>query len=215
MTGVEAGVFAVDFDKTTNTGTFDFGYVDTSKFTGTIAYAPLDVSSDFDSFWVVHFSGIEVNGSFWEFSYPVICDTGTSGSAIPQSVADQYFSMVPGATWNSDWNEYQFPCSETLPDFTFGIGSDARVTMPGEGLLAFSIDGGTTCLSNFGVSPDSQTSAFMFGQNLIGNLFLVFDFDNAQLGFASKASSGSSAGTGVASAPVPPPSAGSVSYQLQ
>jgi hypothetical protein len=47
--------------------------------------------------------------------------------------------------------------------------------------------------------------------DVIATMFMVFDFDNAQVGWGVKSTSGSSTGTGVSSAPSLPSSAGTVS----
>lgn len=171
-----------------------------------MAYAPLDVSSSSGGEWITEFSGFIVNGTFIIYSWPVILDTGTGGSGVPRTLADYYFSQVPGSTWNSAWNQYQYPCSESLPDLTIGIGAVTKFTLPGSGLAAFSLDG-TNCLSKLGVS---NSSPYFFAQNLMEELFIVFDFDNAQIGFGEKPKSGSSPGTGITSGASAPSNAGSV-----
>ncbi|KAK5991724.1 hypothetical protein PT974_07757 [Cladobotryum mycophilum] len=204
---LDAGVFTVEYDESSNAGVFEFGYVNPSKFTGDMAYAPLDTSSQSGGEWITSFSGFIANGTFWVYSWKVILDTGTGGSSVPRLLADYYFSQVPGHQWNADWNQYQYPCSEQLPDLIIGIGSDAKFTIPGHSLFALSLDG-TNCLSKLGVGDDG---VYMFGENLMETLFIVFDFDNAQMGFGQKATSGSSPGTGI-TPPLPAPEhAGSVS----
>lgn len=131
---------------------------------------------------------------------------GPGGSGVPRTLADYYFSQVPGSTWNSAWNQYQYPCSESLPDLTIGIGAVTKFTLPGSGLVAFSLDG-TNCLSKLGVS---NSSPYFFAQNLMEELFIVFDFDNAQIGFGEKPKSGSSPGTGITPGASAPSNAGSV-----
>jgi aspergillopepsin I len=179
-----AGVFTINYNRVTSTGQFDFGLVDTSKFTGSIVYGPLDLSSNYGGEWVVQFTGIVVNGVFRSYQYPVLFESGTSGSSIPRQIADWYFGQVPGSAWNAAWNQYHLPCSATLPDFTFGLTNGARVSIHGPNLLAFSIDGGTTCLSDLQVNT-SDTTVWGFGANVIATMFMVFDFDNAQIGWGS------------------------------
>ncbi|KAH8126939.1 acid protease [Trichoderma asperelloides] len=203
---LDSGVFTVAFDDSTNTGEFEFGYVDPSKFTGALAYAPLDVSPSSGGEWITEFSGFIVNNTFLIYSWPVILDTGTGGSGVPRLLADYYFSQVPGSSWNSAWNQYQYPCSENLPDLTIGIGPVTKFTLPGSGLVAYSLDG-TNCLSKLGVS---NSAPYFFSQNLMEELFVVFDFDNAQIGFGQKPKSGSSPGTGITPGASAPAKAGSV-----
>ncbi|KAL6907342.1 acid protease [Trichoderma evansii] len=204
---LDSGVFTTSFDDSTNTGEFEFGYVDPSKFTGALAYAPLNVSSSSGGEWITEFSGFVANNNFYIYSWTVIVDTGTGGSGIPRIVADYYFSQVPGATWNSAQNQYQYPCSESLPDLTIGIGSVTKFTLPGKGLAGSSLEG-TNCLSKLAVS---NSAPYFFAQNLMEELPMVFDFDNAQIGFGQKATSGSSPGTGITPGASALANAGSVS----
>lgn len=110
-------LFAADLRAGTP-GSYQFGYIDSSKYTGKITYVPVDNSQGFWGFT----AGDSIGSS--------IADTGTSLVYLPTSNTDAYYANVPSATYSSDQGGYVFDCDETLPDWTVTIGS-TKFTVPG------------------------------------------------------------------------------------
>ena len=188
-----AAVFTVNYNNATSNGTIDFGYIDSSKYTGDIGYAPITPPSSTE--WAIQVTGLQLaNGTLASKSgWPVIVDTGTATGAIPQDVAADYFSQVDGSTYSSGRETYTFPCSADLVDFTFALGS-FKGTIPASHLAKGSIDGGKTCISKIKVNESGGNS--IWGQAFIEEFFVVFDWDGARVGFASKSSARDSSSSG-------------------
>ncbi|KAL9608122.1 MAG: hypothetical protein Q9167_007029 [Letrouitia subvulpina] len=167
-------LFTVDLKKGAP-GTFDFGYIDDSKYTGEITYVDVDTS----------------NG-FWEFSSTVsgtsvdgIADTGTTLLYLPANLVDAYYAQVDGAQNDAQQGGYTYPCSTALPDFTVGIGGYDAV-VPGSYVNYAPVDeGGQTC---FGGIQSSEGIGFnIFGDIFLKSQFVVFKGGNGpQLGFAAQ-----------------------------
>ena len=179
-------------DPATSNGTYNFGYIDESRYTGDIGYASIMGSG---SLWMVQFSGLQLaNGTFTSFDdWNVTMDTGTGGSTIPRNVAEAYFAQVDGSIFDKGRSTFIFPCSSKLVDFTFGIG-DFRGTIPADALQTGAVDDGDMCLSKIHVAGGGS-SAPIWGQSFIEQLFVVFDWGNARVGFAKKRSNTSPTST--------------------
>lgn len=109
-------------------GNYNFGYIDSSEYTGSITYVNVSTAN---GFWEFTGNGYAVgSGSFLSSSIDAIADTGTTLLYLPAAAVSAYYAKVPGAT-NSAWQGgYIFPCSATLPSITLGIGS-YRAVVPG------------------------------------------------------------------------------------
>jgi aspergillopepsin I len=193
-------VFTVDFDTDTSNGTFNFGYIDASKYSGSISYA--NVNQSFGGGWTIPISGQELsNGTFLSSdNWWVTIDTGTAGATIPRNAADAYFSQVSGSRFDTGRGVYTFPCTTKLPDFTFGIGS-AKLSILGAHLVSDSgsFDNGKTCTSK--LNAGTGDGPYLWGQSFIQEFFVVFDWSQGGVGFASKASSSNTSGPSSTSSP--------------
>ena len=110
-------------------GSYDFGFIDSSKYTGAITYVPVNSGN---GFWEFTGTGYAVgSSSFVSSSIDAIADTGTTLLLVPQSVVVAYYRQVKGARNSAQDGGYVFPCSATLPSITLGIGSYMAV-VPGD-----------------------------------------------------------------------------------
>lgn len=172
-------VFTADLKKGTP-GTYDFGYIDSSKHTGSITYTPVNTAN---GFWEFTGSGYAVGtGSFKKLSIDAIADTGTTLLLVPDSVVSAYYAKVSGATYDNSQGGYVFPCSATLPSFTFGVGS-YRGVIPGS-YINYAPVSSTQCYG--GIQSDDGIGFSIYGDILLKAQFVVFDGGNTRLGFANK-----------------------------
>jgi Eukaryotic aspartyl protease len=108
-------------------GTYDFGIIDSGKYTGSITY----VSVNSTGYWEFTGAGYAVgNGTFNSVSIDAIADTGTSLLLMDESFISAYYAQVSGASYDSSMGGYTFSCNTTLPSFTLGIGS-GKFVIPG------------------------------------------------------------------------------------
>lgn len=123
-------------------GYYEFGQIDSTMFTGNLAYTPID------------------NGGFWQFpsnsfsvgngqvqqnteGNPAIADTGTSLLLVDDSVMQGYYSQVSGASYDQAQQGVTFPCDAALPDLTIALGANYMGTIPGS-LMTFAQVGGNS-----------------------------------------------------------------------
>ncbi|KAF7165572.1 hypothetical protein CNMCM5623_009757 [Aspergillus felis] len=164
-------------------GTYDFGYIDNSKYTGQLTYTNVDSSQ---GFWMFTTDGYAVgNGAANGNQISGIADTGTTLLLLDDSVVADYYSQVSGAENNSQYGGYVFPCSTSLPSFTAVIGGYNAV-VPGQ-YINFSpvTDGSSTCFG--GIQSNSGLGFSIFGDIFLKSQYVVFDSQGPRLGFAAQA----------------------------
>lgn len=179
---LSAPLFTVDLKKG-SPGTYSFGFIDDTKYTGKIAYVPVNNAK---SFWEFTSNGFAVgDGSFTSTSIDAIADTGTTLLYLPDSVVDAYYGSVSSASYNSQQGGYTFPCGTTLPSITLGIGSYDAV-VPGSFVEYAPIDEtARTCFG--GIQSNAGIGFSIFGDVFLKSQFVVFDgSDSPRLGFAAK-----------------------------
>ena len=121
-------LFTVDLKKG-EPGTYTFGTIDSSKYSGQIAYVPVDPSRGFWSFTTAGYAIGEDAPSSSPFR--AIADTGTTLLLLPDDVVRSYYNQVPSASYTPSQGGYTFACGEDLPSVTIVIGNyDAVVPGP-------------------------------------------------------------------------------------
>ncbi|MCJ1376562.1 Type I transmembrane sorting receptor [Loxospora ochrophaea] len=172
-------VFTADLKKG-EPGTYDFGFIDSSKYTGSITYVPVNTAN---GFWEFTGSGYAVgSAAFKSQSIDAIADTGTTLLLVPQAIVTAYYAKVSGASYNSEQGGYTFSCSATLPSLTLGIGSYHAV-IPGS-YLNYAPVSGSTCFG--GIQSSAGIGFNIYGDIFLKSQFVVFNGGTTQLGVAAK-----------------------------
>ena len=164
-------------------GTYNFGFIDSSAYKGNITYTSVSTAQ---GFWEFTSTGYAVgSGSFTSTSIDAIADTGTTLLYIPAVAAKAYWAKVSGSKNSNAAGGYVYPCSATLPSFTFGVGL-ARFVIPGEYMNFGPVSSGSsTCFG--GIQSSSGIGINIFGDVALKAAFVVFDGSSTpRLGFASK-----------------------------
>ncbi|KAF2010963.1 Asp-domain-containing protein [Aaosphaeria arxii CBS 175.79] len=166
-------------------GTYDFGFIDKSKYTGDITYVNVDNS---DGFWGFTATGYAVGtGAEVKTSIPAIGDTGTTLLYLPTAIVKAYYAKVSGAKLDStNAGGWVFPCSATLPDFTATIGG-AKQVVPGKYINYAPLEtGSTTCFGGIQVNDGLPFS--IFGDIFLKSKYVVHELSaTPRLGFAQQA----------------------------
>lgn len=178
---LDAPLFTADLKKG-QPGTYDFGYIDASKHTGTITYVPVNTAN---GFWEFTSNGYAVgSGAFTSSSIDAIADTGTTLLYLPSAIVSAYYAKVSGASYNSGQGGYTYPCSSTLPSITLGIGS-YRAVVPGS-YINYAPVSSSTCFG--GIQRNTGIGFSIYGDIFLKSQFVVFNgASSPQLGFAPKA----------------------------
>ncbi|KAL2125829.1 hypothetical protein VTI74DRAFT_2562 [Chaetomium olivicolor] len=183
QSSLDAPVFTADL-KHGAPGHYNFGYIDSSAYTGKITYTSVDNSQ---GFWSWTSSGYAIGlGSFKNTSMQGIADTGTSLLLLPSSVVSAYYGQVSSASYDTTLGGYTLSCSRPPPDFSFGVGNgDARITVPGKYIAyAPTSSNGKRCFG--GIQRNTGFGFSVFGDVALKAAFVVFDVGKQQLGWATK-----------------------------
>nr|AXN90910.1 aspartic protease [Evansstolkia leycettana] len=179
---LDSPLFAVTL-KQNAPGTYDFGYIDNSKYSGQLTYTPVDNSQ---GFWGFTADGYAIgSGQANSERISAIADTGTTLLLLDTSVVQDYYSHVSGAQNSYIYGGYVFPCNAQLPSFTAVING-YKAVVPGS-LLNYApvTTGSSTCYG--GIQDNSGIGFSIFGDIFLKSQYVVFDTQGPQLGFAPQA----------------------------
>ncbi|RDL35453.1 uncharacterized protein BP5553_07384 [Venustampulla echinocandica] len=179
QSSLAAPLYSVDLKKGA-VGSYTFGTIDASAYTGDIAYAPVNNSR---GFWEFTASGFEIgNDGFTETPLSSMADTGTTLLLLEDSIVKQYYAKIPDSYYSGSQGAYVFPCNSTMPDFTFGIGN-YRGSIPGSYLNYANLNA-MVCYG--GIQGKGGLPFSIWGDIVLKAQFVVFDVGNTRIGFAKK-----------------------------
>ena len=112
MASLMAPVFTANL-KAGSAGSYQFGFIDSTAYTGTLQYTPVIKSASAVGLWAFE-TNPGTNAS------PAIADTGSSLLLLDDEIVRAYWAPVPGHT--SDVQGITFPCGTALPDFKIKLG---------------------------------------------------------------------------------------------
>lgn len=167
-------------------GTYTFGEIDHSQYSSkNIIYTPVDKSR---GFWGFTMSGYAVGThAFTSASTDAVADTGTSLLLLDDDIVKTFYSRVAGAQYSSSAGGYTFPCKNTAPTLTFGVGN-YRGIIPGKHLNYAPINSASsTCFG--GLQSNKGIGMSIFGDIGLKSQFIVWDAGNNRLGFAQQGTS--------------------------
>jgi len=157
-------------------GSYGFGQVDKSKYSGSIAYTDVDNSQGFWAF-------TPDNGGDYG-----IADTGTTLILLSDESTSNYYSQVQGAQNDQQAGGYVFDCNAELPDFTVTVSGQDFV-VPGKSINFGAADqSGQTCFG--GIQSAGDIGLSIYGDVFLKQVFAIFDLGTSgepRLGFANKA----------------------------
>lgn len=169
------------------TGSYEFGNIDTTSYSGNMVWAPVDQSRGYwqftSNFYAVksHASAKNNNGAS-----PAIADTGTSLLLMDPVVVTDYYAQVPGAAIDQTAGGYTFPCTAALPDLFIGISGGLNGgqmnQIPGS-LMNYAPTTGGKCFG--GLQSNNGGGLQILGDILFKSAFIAFNYGNSSLGFAA------------------------------
>jgi aspergillopepsin I len=162
-------------------GQLDFGYIDSSKYTGNIAYGGVTTTG---GEWTIEVQGIQAgydDANFRPGKFQVTVDTGSGGGTITRELANLYWSQVPNSKWSDAYDNFLYPCNQTLPDFVITLADGNKVGIPDAGLRWKDENGWCVTYLAIGTSTDVT-----WGSNFLERYFVIFDWGNSRVGLAQK-----------------------------
>ncbi|KAG1741270.1 aspartic peptidase domain-containing protein [Suillus lakei] len=190
-------------------GSFTMGFVDSSLYTGIIDYQALPVTP---SYWILPMTSLTVQGNSVTIpsgssSYSAI-DTGTTLVGGPSSAIQNIFAQIPGSqpgagSWQGYWT---YPCS-TAVNVAISFGGPSWPISPADFQLVKLSE--SQCVGAFFELSSSTALGWVIGDTFLKNVYSVFRYNPAAVGFAALSNT-ALAMNGV-NAPAPSPTIVSVS----
>ncbi|KAF3274246.1 Type I transmembrane sorting receptor [Orbilia oligospora] len=183
--GGNDGLIGLAYGKLNTPGSYDFGYIDSKKYTGSIKFTPISTKS---GWWEFPSTSYKVGGT--TYSNPStatgIADTGTTLLLVSSGAAKAYYKTISGAQANSQVGGYILPCakSSSLPAFYFSVGSNLASVSGANVIYGSSlgtIGGVSYC---FGAIQPISGNQYIFGDVFFKQNFGVFDYGRTRFGFA-------------------------------
>ncbi|KAG8865232.1 Type I transmembrane sorting receptor [Tulasnella sp. 330] len=185
-----------------------FGKVDTSKYTGSVNYYPLDSESTGGTqyYWNALSGGFLYDGGKATGGFSAVFDTGTtlvspsvpfvlqredflnanSQIYIPTGDAEALYKRIPGSRDATDTvgaGFYSYPCSENLAPITLELGNEQYAVSPLDFNLGPIEQGSSQCVGGI-IGEDIGNNLAIIGDEWLSNWYAVFDLGNSAVGFA-------------------------------
>ncbi|KAI0832249.1 acid protease [Hypoxylon sp. FL0890] len=160
-------------------GAYEFGAVDTSKFTGAMTWVPVNTTQ---GFWQFTSEKFAIDGGEAQTSTAgaqAIADTGTTLLLADPAVAQAYYAKVDGAVDDEQQGGFTFPCDSQLPDLQLDVGGN-MATVKGADINFTQVDD-QTC---FGGLQATSVGLQVYGDIFFKSNFIAFNGGNNSLGFA-------------------------------
>lgn len=166
-------VFAVDL-RYHAAGSYDFGFIDESKYTGEITYVNADAS---EGFWGISATAYSVGSTTTTTRISGILDTGTTLIYTDAAIVKAYYAKVTGAKFDNTQGGYTLPCSGTPPDFSITVGGVKQV-VPGKHIVYAPISSaGTTCYG--GIQSDDGIGMSIFGDIFLKSKYVIHEMSGS------------------------------------
>jgi hypothetical protein len=126
-------------------GAYEFGRIDSSKFTGDMAWIPVNTTG---GFWQFGTSGFAVSGDKVLKNLPTaqaIADTGTTLMLVSQDITNGYYSRVKGAKNDPSMGGITVPCDAALPDLFVDVGGVYVARVRGADIKFARVQGNSEC----------------------------------------------------------------------
>ncbi|KAJ9093926.1 hypothetical protein QFC19_008160 [Naganishia cerealis] len=179
-------------------GVVSFGELDSSVYTGDVTY--VSVADNKQAYWNIPIAGISSQGTTVSLGSSVnaAIDTGTTLIGGPASIVAAIYAAIPGsqAMTGSYAGYYEYPCSTAISfKMTFGTFT-VEITQADFNIGSFGVDG-SMCIGGVYVQSLSSTSSIQWivGDTMLKNVYSVYRYSPAAVGFAKLASDTTSTGS--------------------
>ncbi|KAG0243808.1 hypothetical protein BGW41_001320 [Actinomortierella wolfii] len=188
-------------------GSFLFGGIDTSKFTGELNWVPLSTAPSVrEGMWYIEadnaFAGTTPVPGYKQA--PWLFDTGTSFIAVPSTFAQEFHKLIPGSSYSAEDQVYTVPCSGNT---SFAISFRGQVyEVPYLDYIARASGGGGSNVCVSLVMPLGNYEMYILGDPFLRQVYAVYDFNTgaSRIGLAKVSVKNPSLGDeGLSGGPIP------------
>lgn len=127
---LEQPVMAASLKSDSSSGSYQFGTIDSTKYTGELTNVSVDNSNGFWQFDSAAFKVGDGDMQTIEQTPTAIADTGTTLMLASPEVVTAYYKQVQGSQDSESAGGYIYPCSADLPTLSIAVGNDNLATVP-------------------------------------------------------------------------------------
>ncbi|KAK2030616.1 eukaryotic aspartyl protease [Colletotrichum zoysiae] len=179
MPSLAEPVFTADLRKK-SVGAYEFGRIDTSKFSGQMAWVPINTTSGFWQFSSEKFAVGNGQPQTGLVGGQAIADTGTTLILANPTMVQAYYEQVQGAKQDKSVGGVTFPCNSKLPDLMLDIGGTYMARVKGSDINFAQVDQ-QTC---FGGLQATTSKLQIYGDIMFKSQFVAFNGGNNSIGMA-------------------------------
>lgn len=169
-------------------GVFTLGELDSNQYDGEINYVSLTGE---EGYWTIPLQSLSVNGQSGTLSGDTTSaiDTGTTLIIAPPSVARSIYSQIPnaqslGGFFSSNQGAYAIPCNSNV-NITMTFGGQSY-TINSADMKSGQVDNRGNCLGGIiGTDLGSGAPGFIVGNVFLKNVFSIYRYQPAAVGFAA------------------------------
>ncbi|GHJ87143.1 hypothetical protein NliqN6_3545 [Naganishia liquefaciens] len=193
-------------------GSVSFGQLDSSLYTGDITYIP--VADGKQAYWNIPIAGVTSQGKRVNLGSSVnaAIDTGTTLIGGPAATVAAIYAAIPGskAMTGSYAGYYEYPCSTDISMTMTFDSFTVEINQADFNIGSYGVDG-TMCIGGVYVQSLSSSSSiqWIIGDTMLKNVYSVYRYSPAAVGFAKLASDTSSTGNTPSSSTSASPAAAS------
>ncbi|KII87254.1 hypothetical protein PLICRDRAFT_112830 [Plicaturopsis crispa FD-325 SS-3] len=170
-------------------GSFTMGFTNSSLYTGDIDYQ--DIPTGEATYWTQNISSVTVQGTALTLesgSTLAAIDTGTTLVGGPSAAIQALFAQIPNSVAGTgDYESYYlYPC-DTDVTVTMSFGGPSWTISPADFKLT-QLSGGQCLGAFFELSTGSSAPAWIVGDTFLKNVYSVFRYNPASVGFATLSS---------------------------
>ncbi|KAL8408506.1 hypothetical protein RB594_007078 [Gaeumannomyces avenae] len=181
MSSLAEPVFTADLRKGA-AGAYEFGRIDSSKFTGAMNFVPINATRGFWQFSSEKFAVGDGQPQQGTPGGQAIADTGTTLILANAATINGYYSKVQGAKNDQTVGGITVPCDANLPDLMLDVGG-VMAKVKGSDIVFAKVQG-NTC---FGGMQPTTSDLQIYGDIFFKSQFVVFNGGNNTLGIADHA----------------------------
>lgn len=163
-------------------GSYDFGQLNKSRYTGDITYTAVNSSK---GYWEFPSAGFKVGTTTYTSQGRTgIADTGTTLILMSDAQVKTYYDQVEGAVNDVKVvGGYTFPCGSSLPSLSVQIGPTDYATIPAKFMNFSPVDvSETTCFGS--LQSVGSGSMNVYGDVFFNAFYGIFDSEGPRFGFA-------------------------------
>ena len=182
MSELDQPVFTANLE-TTAGGSYTFGKIDATEYSGDIHYTPINKEH---GFWQFDSNTYSIGGTSSQCTTcsPAIADTGTSLILLDEDVVEAYYKKISSASYDSQQGGYVYDCDAAdIPSLGVAIGGYTATLTSSQ--ITFAPVDSNSCFG--GVQSNNGGGIQIMGDMLLKHFFAVFDGGNEQFGIANKA----------------------------